>query len=220
TLAIPPVTDFDAELKQLAADINPEAIFSLPAVKMFKLRAYFAMDEGSQAAVDSGIQSGEFVPQPFGLSESDRMIVNGLQQDLPLVPRPFDALAEQAGMILDDFLVHCRMLQQSGVIRRFGAAINHKRAGFKANAMTCWMAPPEIVDAAGEKLAALREVSHCYERQTNPLWHHNLFAMIHHDSAEGCRQIADRVAAETGLGDCIMLFSTREFKKVRVRYQV
>jgi DNA-binding Lrp family transcriptional regulator len=105
-------------------------------------------------------------------------------------------------------------------MRRFGAAVNHRKAGFAANAMTCWAAPPEKVVAAGQKLASWREVSHCYERKTNPLWRYNLFAMIHAHTEEACREIAAKVSAQTGLTDYVMLFSTREFKKTRVKYLV
>jgi DNA-binding Lrp family transcriptional regulator len=105
-------------------------------------------------------------------------------------------------------------------MRRFGAAINHKQVGFKANAMACWIVPSDMVDDIGRKLASLREVSHCYERKTNPLWSYNLFAMIHGHTREVCQEIASKISDETGIRGYILLFSTREFKKVRIKYQV
>ena len=86
--------------------------------------------------------------------------------------------------------------------------------------MTCWVVPPEKVDAAGQELASLAEVSHCYERKTNPLWTYNLFAMIHGDSLEACQDIANDISRRIGLTDCILLLSTKEFKKTRVKYLV
>jgi len=104
--------------------------------------------------------------------------------------------------------------------RRYGAAVNHHKAGFAANAMTCWIAPPEKVDEAGEKLASLRAVSHCYERKTNQAWSYNIFAMIHAHTKEECQQIVDNMCAEMDLSDYLMLFSTQEFKKIRTKYLV
>jgi len=78
----------------------------------------------------------------------------------------------------------------------------------------------EKVEVIAKKLASLREVSHCYERKTNPLWRYNLFAMIHSHTREECQEIADRVSCETDLKDYVQLFSTREFKKTRVKYLV
>jgi DNA-binding Lrp family transcriptional regulator len=86
--------------------------------------------------------------------------------------------------------------------------------------MACWIVPSDKVDVAGQRLAARREVSHCYERQTNPLWSYNLFAMIHGHTREACREIANAVSRETCLKDCVLLFSTREYKKTRVKYLV
>ncbi len=219
TLSIPPEVDIETELKRLTDPVGAEAVFALPALKLFKLRAYFDMNENGQSAAESGAWQGTIVQPRVELSELDRLIINGLPQDLTLESSPFTAIAAGLGIAVEDLLAQCQSLKQRGVMRRFGAAINHKRAGFKANAMTCWVAPPDVVDVAGRKLASLREVSHCYERKTNPLWPYNLFAMIHSHSLEGCREIADKVSLETGLGDYVQLFSTREFKKVRIKYQ-
>ena len=77
-----------------------------------------------------------------------------------------------------------------------------------------------MVALAGQKLARLGEVSHCYERKTNPLWRYNLFVMIHAHTREACREIVDRVSREIGLKDYVLLFSTREIKKKRVKYRL
>ncbi len=220
TLAIPPTADIETELQQLTSPIDAEAVFTLPAIKLFKIGVYFAMDKDGQSAADTVTQLDGILPQRVELLQIDRLIINELQQDLPLIPTPFTTMSTRLGMDVEDFLAQCQSLLQRGIMRRFGAAINHKQAGSKANAMTCWVAPPDAVDVAGQKLASLREVSHCYERKTNPLWRYNLFAMIHGRTKEACQDIADRVSRETGLTDYVLLFSTREFKKTRIRYLV
>ncbi|MFH1169068.1 MAG: Lrp/AsnC family transcriptional regulator [Chloroflexota bacterium] len=218
TLAVPPAADMEAELEKLASPIAAEAVFDLPALKMFKIRAYFAM-KGGQPAPSPAVHDGR-VPGRVELSRTDRRLINELQQDLPLISRPFAGMAARLDMNVDQFLAGCRSLLERGVMRRFGAAVNHRRAGFGANAMTCWVAPREKVAAAGQDLASLPEVSHCYERETNPLWQYNLFAMIHGHTAETCREIADDASRRTGLKEWVVLFSTREFKKERIKYLV
>ncbi len=123
-------------------------------------------------------------------------------------------------MNVDDFLAHCQSLLRRGIIRRFGASINHTNAGYKANAMAGWVASGDMVAVVGHKLASLPEVSHCYERKTSPLWRYNLFAMIHGHTRTDCQKIASQVSSETGLSNYVVLFSTREFKKVRIKYLV
>lgn len=218
TLAAKSGDDIQCELERLTGSIEAEAVFSLPAVKLFKIGAFFAVDGDGQTMADNIPQCGGALSGEVRLSGTDRLVINVLQQDLPLTRTPFSAMAQQLDMEEDYFLAACRSLKQRGIIRRFGAAINHRRAGFKANAMTCWIAPQDKVDAAGRVLAELKEVSHCYERKTNPLWPYNLFAMIHGHTREACQEVAAGVSAETGLNDCVLLFSTREFKKTRVKY--
>ena len=218
TLAVPPTADMETELEQITGPIGADAAFSLPAIRLFKLAVYFDMEGNHQPSAAK--PSGGSLNQRVELSETDRRVINEIQQDLPLVPRPFTAMAERLNMDVEDFLAQCRSLVQRGIMRRFGAAVNHRQAGFKANAMTCWVAPPEIVESAGRMLASLPEVSHCYERKTNLQWQYNLFAMIHSHTKEACREIASRVSRDIGLNDAVLLFSTKEFKKVRVKYLV
>lgn len=220
TLALPPAADLETKLKQLTGPVGAEAIFSLPAIRLFKIGVYFAMDEDSPLSVSSGVQSGGTLPPRVELSRVDRLVINELQQDLPLIPSPFTAMSARLDMDVGDFLAQCQSLRQRGVMRRFGASVNHLTAGFRANAMACWVAPPGMVDTAGRKLASLREVSHCYERKTNPLWPYNLFAMIHSRNREACREIVSKVSDEFGLKEYVLLFSTKEFKKERVKYLV
>ncbi len=218
TLALPPGRDTETELEQLTLSTGAEAALSLPAVKVFKIGAYFDMDENGQNA--SPVHPKSVLARQVELSPTDRLIINELQRDLALVPAPFSTMAERAGMQVEQFLAGCRSLQQRGVIRRFSASINHRNAGFTANAMSCWTAPSDRIDAAGQALASLKEVSHCYERKTNRLWHYNLFAMIHNSSREVCQELAEKVFRETGLTDYALLYSTKEFKKTRVKYLV
>jgi len=219
TLSVPDKADLDAELLRLAEMIEAEAAFDLPAVKVFKLRTYFSSDGDDQPEVSAGTPDGNGHQEAY-LSSMDKQVINELQQDLPLISRPFTEMSSRLGVDEERFLAQCRSLLSRGIIRRYGAAVNHREAGFAANAMTCWDVPEEMVEVIAEKLVPLRQVSHCYERKTNPKWHYNLFAMIHGHSSEQCQGIADRVAVETGLTDFVLLLSTREFKKTRVIYQV
>jgi DNA-binding Lrp family transcriptional regulator len=214
TLSALSQTAITAELKKLGDTIEAEAVMELPVLKLFKIGFYLDMvGDGQQATGNRGTNEGK-----ARLSPTDKAVINELQQDLPLVPRPFDMMSNKLGIDTTQFLERCRSLKERGVMRRFGAAVNHKRAGFKANAMTCWAVPGELVDVVGSKLAAYKEVSHCYERKTNRLWPYNVFAMIHGHTRQDCLKIADEVTRDCRLDSYVTLFSTRELKKVRVKY--
>jgi DNA-binding Lrp family transcriptional regulator len=219
TLAVRSGTHLERELEHLTSPVRVAAIITLPAVKIYKIGACFTMDDGHERA-GTTVQTGSALPEKARLSQADRAVINELQQDLPLTRTPFSAMAARLGMTEDHFLAGCRSLKKRGIMRRYGAAVNHRSAGYKANAMTCWVAPEDKVESAGRKLASLPPVSHCYERKTNPLWNYNLFAMIHGRTRESCREIVRTASAETDLGDYVILFSTREVKKTRIKYQV
>ena len=222
TLAVPAEVDMQGELEKLDSLIGAEAILNLPALKVFKIGAYFDVVGDNWSIPNTSTNHASTPGKDLDLSSVDRFVINELQQDLPLVQRPFDLMSARLSMDVNEFLNRCQSLQQRGVMRRFGASISHNNVGFVANAMACWRVPPAIVEVAGRKLAALREVSHCYQRKTSSLWPYNLFAMIHAHTKEACWAVADKVYREAGLNESgyILLFSTKEFKKVRVKYLV
>ncbi len=218
TLALPPEVGMETELQKLSTLIEAEAILELPALKLFKIGAYFDLAEDGEHMLDTSVAPPSVLHQKADLSPTDKAVINELQQELPLVKRPFDMMSARLTMDVGKFLAYCHSLQQHGIMRRFSASIRHNNVGFKANAMTCWVAPPEVVEIAGRKAAAFREISHCYERKTSPLWPYNLFTMIHGHTREDCQTIADKVSRETGLDENVLLFSIKELKKARVKY--
>lgn len=218
TLSVPPGASLRDELKGLSSATHAEAIFALAALRVFKLRTDFS--DGGDAAAGSSALPDNKLPKRAAVSAADRKIINMLQQDLPLCSDPFAGMAASLEMSVPSLLVRCRSLLRRGIMRRYGASINHYRAGYTANAMTCWAVPAGCVESMGKQVAGLKQVSHCYERETNQLWHYNLFAMLHGRSRAACSQAAGQISADTGINDFVALFSTREFKKTRVLYRV
>lgn len=220
TLALPSGRDMDREARRLSGFMSAEEVFNLPALKLFKLRAYFDATGGSMPEPNTAAARGVASDQSPDLMPMDRAVINELQQDLPLVARPFDSMSERLGVDTVEFLACCQALLRRGVMHRYSASVTHTSLGLAGNAMVCWVAPSDMVEAAGQRLAALSEVSHCYERRSDPLWPYNLYAMIHGRTREDCRETAREVSHRCGLTDYVMLFSSREIKKTRVKYLV
>jgi len=150
----------------------------------------------------------------------DRALIVATQGGLPLVPRPYHAIAEQLGLSADEVMQRLRAMLESGVIRRIGAVPNHYAIGWTANGMTVWDVADDQVDALGERIGALDFVTHCYRRpRALPAWPYNLFAMVHGASRDECAAKAGEIRAL--LGDACrasdMLYSTRILKKTGLR---
>jgi DNA-binding Lrp family transcriptional regulator len=152
------------------------------------------------------------------LTDLEQKVILALQRDLEVTPRPFLEVAEQLGVTEEELLAAIRSLMEQGYIRRFGATLRHQQSGYAANVLVVWRVPESEVTAIGKKLAAYREVSHCYARTPAPSWPYNLYTMIHGKTPEDCTLTAARMAAETGLADYQMLFSETELKKTTMRY--
>jgi DNA-binding Lrp family transcriptional regulator len=94
----------------------------------------------------------------------------------------------------------------------------HRRAGFSANGMGVWKVPEAEILETGKRMAAFRGVSHCYQRPTYADWPYSVFTMAHGRSKEECDAILDSISASTGITERATLYSSTEFKKVRMLY--
>ena len=70
----------------------------------------------------------------------------------------------------------------------------------------------------GPLMASYRGISHCYQRPTYPDWPYSVFTMAHGRSKEECDAILDAIAEGTGIVERATLYSSTEFKKVRMLY--
>lgn len=154
------------------------------------------------------------------IDATDRKIIRASQSGLPLVSRPYHALAQQVGIPAEEVMARMQRMLDSGIIRRIAAVPNHYALGYKANGMTVWDVTDDCIDELGRRVGELAFVSHCYRRPRHlPDWPYNLFAMVHgHDRDEAQAQVAQIAAL---LGDACrgheILYSTRILKKTGLR---
>ena len=154
------------------------------------------------------------------MSMLDLAVVKATQGGLPLVARPYEALARKLGVSESAVLGALRRMLADRRIRRIGAVPNHYALGYTANAMSVWDVDDATVDALGRAVGALPFVTHCYRRPRHlPAWPYNLFAMVHgKDRAETARKI-DEIATLLGRHEREhdVLYSTRILKKTGLR---
>ncbi len=98
------------------------------------------------------------------------------------------------------------------------AILFHRRAGFSANGMGVWKVPEERVMELAPRMAGFRGISHCYQRPTYADWPYSVFTMAHGRSKEECDAILDSIAEHTGIEERSTLYSSTEFKKIRLLY--
>ena len=154
------------------------------------------------------------------MTELQRQYILLTQNGLPIVPKPFNWLAEQLGISLEDVLAMTKDMQDNGIIRRVAAVPNHYKLGYKHNGMTVWDVEDSEASRLGKIIGDLPFVSHCYLRPRHlPLWNYNIFAMVHgktQDDIDQYKAQIQRILANH-LRSNDMLTSTRILKKTGLR---
>jgi DNA-binding Lrp family transcriptional regulator len=208
----------DGTLRVLAEEAGAESVRQLPTLKLFKIRMDLEMEGSTQdlAQAVKVLPPAETDPQPY--DEFDRAMIRATQGDLPVVAEPYAPAAQELNIPQDRLLEHLRGMQERKLLRRVAAILFHRRAGFSANGMGVWKVPEDRVMELGPKMAAYRGISHCYQRPTYADWPYSIFTMAHGRSKEECDAILDSIAADTGIGDRATLYSSTEFKKIRLLY--
>ncbi len=223
TIAVPPGESLDEHLDVLHRESGAVVTRKLPTLRLYKIGV--KLDMTGKTAADAKAEVSEHerperrphMDAPV-LSDLEVATIRVVQEDLPLVERPFAAYGEQIGASEDEVLELLASFKARKLMRRFAAVMNHRSAGFKANAMGVWAVPEDQLDELGPQMAGFALVSHCYRRPTYPDWPYSVFTMVHGKSARDCEATIAAVRAETGVDDYALLWSVKEYKKTRVRY--
>ena len=216
TMAVEPDSKFGLEntIEILKEQTGAEDAIILPTLKMFKISV--KMDTTGKRAKKEKVKKAAH--KEIELTPEHIAVIKALQKDIDVVSEPFKQVTEELGMSYERLFEIAHELKEAGVMRRFATILNHRRAGFGANAMSVWAVPAEKGEEIGRQLAEFSAVSHCYLRPSYPNWPYNLFAMVHAKTQEECDALIEEMAQETGLKEYGKLYSTQEFKKQRLVY--
>ncbi len=223
TIATPPDSELGlgGTLSALQRMTGAESIRELPTLVLFKINMNLEMEGGTDqlaAPAAEPVVPRELEAQPY--DDRDVAVIRALQGPMKVVDRPYDEAAAQVGVPTGELLTHLAGMVERKLLRRVAAILYHRRAGFSANGMGVWRVPDEKIMEAGARMAAVRGVSHCYQRPTYADWPYSVFTMAHGRSKEECDAILDGIADEHELhgADRAVLYSSTEFKKVRLHY--
>jgi DNA-binding Lrp family transcriptional regulator len=220
TIAVEPGSKLGLQgtLDVMAAKTGAQSIRQLPTLTLFKIRMDLEMEQGTAALASAG----EAVPprelDPIELSDEDIATIQATQGPMPVVSEPYLPAAERLGVAPAEVLARLGSLQERGGLRRVAAILFHRRAGFSANGMGVWEVPEDQIFEVGKRMAAFRGISHCYQRPTYADWPYSVFTMAHGRSKEECDAVLDAIADQTGITGRATLYSSTEFKKVRMLY--
>jgi DNA-binding Lrp family transcriptional regulator len=208
----------DGTLELLERLTGSESVRQLPTLRLFKIRMDLEMEQGTEvlAAAAEAVDYRE--PEAIELSELYYAVIRATQGPMEVTPEPFATPAAELDLSQEQLFAHLESMRERRALRRVAAILFHRRAGFSANGMGVWKVPEERIVELGPRMASFRGISHCYQRPTYADWPYSVFTMAHGRSKEECDAILDSIAEDTGIHERRTLYSSTEFKKVRLRY--
>ena len=229
TIAVAPDESLEETVQEMSQRSGAETYRMMPTIRFFKIGVNFDMvkEVGNAASYspdgyDRGDSNGsdETWNKVVPVTEFEKDVIREFQEDIELHPRPFDPMVDRLGISHQELFDLAAEFQERKIMRRYSAVLHHRRAGFKANSMAVWNVPEERAVEVGAIMAGSKWVTHCYQRPTFPDWHYTHFSMIHATTRDECESVARQISEATGIEDYMLLYSTREYKKTRVRYFV
>jgi siroheme decarboxylase len=222
TIATPPDSKLglDGTLDVLKELSGAESIRQLPTITMFKINMNLEMEKGTEALA-APVEAVEPMPrEAVPYDDFDVSVIKALQGPMEVRSDAYQPAADELGISVGRLLDHLNSMTQRKLLRRVAAILFHRRAGFSANGMGVWRVPADQIAELGPQMAAVRGISHCYQRPTYEDWPYSVFTMAHGRSKEECDAVLDGVGEVCGLSgeDRATLYSSTEYKKVRLRY--
>ncbi|MGD0079943.1 MAG: siroheme decarboxylase subunit alpha [Methanoregula sp.] len=148
---------------------------------------------------------------------TDLAILNALQDDLPLVPRPWKAIAERLGMTETGMLGRMKKLEEAGIIRGISPVLESRSLGLHAATLVALHVPEERVDEIASLISSYPEVSHNFQRAH----YYSLWFTIAAQNGKGVRGVLDDILRRTGIpASDVLDLPTAKKIKIDVRFSL
>lgn len=220
TIAVPPKETLETHINRLHELSGARQTLILPTLRLFKIGVKLDLtgkESKEDAPGDIFDESRRRKTAP-DLTEREIEIIRLLQEDFPLAEKPYEELSKNLAMTETELFAAVRSFIERNYMRRIAAILHHRRAGFAANAMAVWAIPSKELDTIGPEFAKFREVSHCYERPTYTDWPYSIYTMVHAPKVQDCEDLVNRMEEKVGKWPRLNLYSTKEYKKIRLKY--
>ena len=144
----------------------------------------------------------------------DRDILNRIQSDFPITPRPYRTVGEDLGLSEREVLKRVSRLKAFGIIRRIGGNFSPEKLGF-VSTLCAAKVPEDKISQFAEVVNRYPGVTHNYLRENT----FNIWFTFIAPSMDEITASLEQIAAKTGVTDILNLPATRVFK-IRAEFKV
>jgi DNA-binding Lrp family transcriptional regulator len=134
--------------------------------------------------------SGPFLPD-----QTDLAILNALQDDLPLVSRPWKTIADHLNITETEIICRMKNLEESGIIRGISPVLESRHLGLHAATLVALSVPEERVDEIAAIISSYPEVSHNFQRDH----YYSIWFTVAARDGRGVQKVLDEILDRTGI---------------------
>jgi siroheme decarboxylase len=152
---------------------------------------------------------------PFRPDGTDLAILDALQDDLPLVARPWKTIADRLGITESDLLARMKKMAETTVIRGISPVLESRHLGLHAATLVALHVPAERVDEVAAIISRYPEVSHNFQRDH----YYSLWFTIAAQDGYGIQNVLAEILDRTGIpvSDVLDLPTVKKIK-IDVRF--
>ena len=145
------------------------------------------------------------------MEDLKRKLLNLIQDEFPIQPEPYKALADELNVSEKDVLIALEEMKTEGIIRRLGAIFDSRKIGYYST--LCAMRVPENrIDEVALIVNAFSGVTHNYLREHE----YNIWFTLIAASEEQAQTILKQISNETGIQ--VKNLPAEKFFKVKVKF--
>ena len=141
------------------------------------------------------------------MDDLDRSIINIIQSDFPIAPRPYAEVAKRLDLPEEDILERVHALKEEGIIRRIGASFNSRKLDFSST-LCAARVPEEKVEAFVKTVNRFPGVTHNYLRNSP----YNVWFTFIAETMDEIEESLEIIRQETGVVEIRNLPALRTFK--------
>ena len=153
-------------------------------------------------------------PDAALMDDTDRRILNRIQSNFPVTPRPYESIGQDLDLAEADVIARVRRLKEIGIIRRIGGNFSPEKLGF-VSTLCAAKVPEDKVRIFTDAVNRYPGVTHNYLRN-GPF---NVWFTFIAPSMDEIEANLNQIAAETGVTDILNLPATHVFK-IKAEFQV
>jgi DNA-binding Lrp family transcriptional regulator len=148
------------------------------------------------------------------MDDTDRAIINEIQSDFPVTPRPFYILGKRLKISESEVLERVRRLKAEGIIRRLGGNFDSKSLNFEST-LCAARVPEEKVNRFVQVVNSYPGVTHNYLRDHE----YNIWFTFIAPSAADIDHALRQISLSTGVNQILNLPALKVFK-IKVDFEV